>query len=240
MLHTSHKSLRYDIHALGWIVLAAPIMLLSGFLLFAVLLLIMGIDPTRFFVAGLEMFLPIAMGIIVSTTCTRDAALEIQLTFPRTFAATAMRRALLTLGWSALLALGATLILILLRPDIQPQQMQSLPLLLALVGDQLLWLAPLLWFTALGMFITLLTHSRTAGGALLSTIWLLEMLFIKNLLPHNPWLRPLFLFPTTLEPTISDWLSTRSEILGMALLLFILSWLLLRNREHILKGIHHE
>jgi hypothetical protein len=151
-----------------------------------------------------------------------------------------LRRVLLVLSSAALVSLLTTLILLIIRPDLQAQQISNWPLLLALLGDQLIWLAPLLWFTALGMFITLLTNSRTASGALLASIWLIELLFMKSLIITNAWLQPFFLFPTTLEPTVSFWLSSRIEMLAMAFVLFGLSWLLLRNREHVLKGMHHD
>jgi hypothetical protein len=231
---------RHDIHILGLAVIAAPILILLGIVLFAGLLLIIGVDPTRVFMAALEIFLPVAMGMIVATLCTQDSALELQLTFPRRFATTVLRRVLLVLSSAALVSLFTTLILLIIRPDLQAQQISNWPLLLALLGDQLIWLAPLLWFTALGMFITLLTNSRTASGALLASIWLIELLFMKSLIITNAWLQPFFLFPTTLEPTVSFWLSSRIEMLAMAFVLFGLSWLLLRNREHVLKGMHHD
>lgn len=238
--YSGYSRLRYDIHILGPMVIAAPLLLLMGTLLFAVLLLIIGVDPTRLFIACLEMFLPVAMSMIVSMICTQDSALELQLTLPRTFATTILRRVLLALGSASIVALLSTLLLMLLRPTLQAQQISGWPRLLALLGDQLTWLAPLLWFSALGMFITLLTHSRTASGALIASIWLIEVLFIKGLVATNIWLRPLYLFATTLQPATSFWLSSRLEMILTALALFGLSWLLLRNREHVLKGMHHD
>ncbi|BCL77892.1 hypothetical protein ccbrp13_03570 [Ktedonobacteria bacterium brp13] len=240
MLTTLHNKLRYDIRVLGLAVIAAPALLLLGIFLFMGLLLIMGVDPTRLFMAGLEILLPVAMSLIIATVCTQDSTLEIQLTFPRTFAATVVRRVLLALGSAGLVAFITTLLLVLLRPDVQAQEISHWPLILTLLGDQLIWLAPLLWFTALGLFITLLTNSRTASSSLLASIWLIEVLFVKGLIPTNSWLRPLYLFATTLQPTISFWLSSRIEILATALVFFGLSWLLLRNREHVLKGMHHD
>lgn len=232
--------LRYEFRLMGNIVLLTPPLLFLGFALFAALLSIIGINSPGFLSAGLEMFLPVAMGLVMATVCIQDPALELQLTMPYSFANTVLSRMLLIIAWSACTALGASALLAALHLSVQPQQAQTMPLFASLLVEQLTWLAPLLWFVSIGACTTLLTHSRTASAALLSSIWLVETLFFKPLVASNAWLQPLFLFPTTLAPTVPYWLTTRVEVLLTALLLLPLSWLLLRNKEGLLKGSNHE
>jgi hypothetical protein len=103
-----------------------------------------------------------------------------------------------------------------------------------LVG-QLTWLAPLFWFVAVGLCLALLIRSRSASGALVGGIWIIETIFY-GYFAYTDWLRPVFLFPTTLAPSINFWLTDRFELLGTAMVLLPLGWLLLHNSEALLQG----
>src|SRR5450432_2934484 len=94
----------YEVRLLGKYVFLTPALILLGFASLAVLLARFGINPTHLLVAALEMFLSVAMGFIIATTCTRDPALEIQLTLPGMYAKTVFYRLFSVMGWSAGLA----------------------------------------------------------------------------------------------------------------------------------------
>lgn len=186
------------------------------------------------------MFLPVVMGIIVATTCMHDPALELQLTLPRSYASTALRRLCFFTGWAACIALLSSGLIALFHVEYPPQQIQNWSTPLQALATQMIWLVPLIWFVAAGFCLSLLTRSRTASSALLASIWIIETLFLGNIIDKTPWLQPIMLFPTTLAPGASFWLSSRLEILLTALLLLPVSWLLLRNTEGLLKGISEE
>ena len=231
---------RYDFKLLGRVAFLTPLLMMIVFALIALLLHLIGVAPERFLSSGLEMFLPVAAGVIVATTCMHDSALELQLTLPRSYAATALRRLLFFTGWTACIALLSSGLIALFHLAYPPQQIQSWPLALQIVGMQMIWLAPLVWFVGLGLCLALLTHSRTASGALLAGIWIIETLFLGGVIDKNPWLQPIALFPTTLGPTVPYWLSSRLSILLMALLFLLINCLLLRNTEGLLKGMGEE
>jgi hypothetical protein len=109
--------------------------------------------------------------------------------------------------------------------------------LLQWLTGQLLWLAPLLWFVAIGLFLALLLRSRVASIALLGGIWVTENI-MYGLLIGTIWLHPVFLFATTLTPlaTLSSfWLTNRSELIGTALLFLLIGWFQLHDTEALLQ-----
>ena len=76
---------------------------------------------------------------------------------------------------------------------------------------------------------------------LCSTLWVEYIPSgFKDFFINTGWLRPVFLFPTTLKPDIDFWLTNRFEVLGAALLLLLLGCLLLRSPEGLLKGSSEE
>ena len=231
---------RYDFKLLGRLAFLTPILMMVGFALIAVLLHMLGVSPARFLSSGLEMFLPAAMGVIVATTSLHDPALELQLTLPRSYATTTLRRLCFFIGWAACIALLSSGLIAVFHLGYLPQQIQGWPLLLQVLATQMIWLVPLVWFVAAGLCLSLLTHSRTASGALLAGIWIIETLFLGNIIDKNPWLQPIALFPTTLAPDAPFWLKSRISLLLIALLLLPINWLLLRNSEGLLKGMSEE
>ncbi len=227
---------RYDIKLLGRLAFFTPLLMMASFAFIAVFLHTIGVSPARFLSAGLEVFLPVAMGVIGATVSMHDPALELQLTLPRSYATTTLRRLFCITGWSACTALLSTGLIALFHLAYPPQQIHNWPTPLQILAMQMIWLVPLLWFVAVGLCLTLLTHSRTASGALLAVIWILEVLFLGNIAEKTPWLQPAMLFSTTLAPDASYWLSSHIALLLTALLLLPINWLLLRNTEGLLKG----
>jgi hypothetical protein len=199
--------------------------------------------------ASVEMLLPTAASVIVTATLAHDAAAELQLSMPRPYHTTGMLRLALISGWMACLAaltLGGMDVFRLLYVPRFAQA--SAPWVVALLA-QLLWLAPLAWMVGVGLCLALLTTSRTASGALIGGIWLLDVLFVGTL-AQTVWLRPFLLFPATLvlfpatdarrADVITYWLDTRLELLAMAAALLVVGWLLLHDTEGLLKGATEE
>ncbi|HEX8035345.1 MAG TPA: hypothetical protein VF510_15930 [Ktedonobacterales bacterium] len=228
---------RYDVKLLGRLAFFTPLLMMTGFALVGVFLYTSGVSPARFLSAGLEIFLPVAMGVIGATVSMHDPALELQITLPHSYAMTALRRLFCVTGWSACIALLSSGLIALFHLGYPPQQIQGWPMPLQVLATQMIWLVPLLWFVAVGLFLALLTHSRTASSALLAIIWIIEALFLGNIAEKTPWLRPIMLFSTTLSPDASYWLSSHIVLLLTALLLVPINWLLLRNTEGLLKGM---
>jgi hypothetical protein len=84
-----------------------------------------------------------------------------------------------------------------------------------------------------GFTLALLIRSRSASSALLGGIWIIEAIFYGYFAIIN-WLKPWFLFPTTLAPNISFWLTNRIELLITAFVLLLLDWFMLSNAEILL------
>lgn len=241
--------LRYELLLMGRRVILTPPLAVLGFALFAVLLHYLQSNPALFLTGCLEMILPLAAGIMVGMVATTDSAIEVQLALPRAYHLTALSRVILILLWTACIALIASAILSLLNLQHQLDFMLSWSLISRFSLLQLTWLAPLLWCVGFGLTFALLFQSRTAGPAVLSSIWLFEI-FFRGYIVVTPWLLPIFLYPTTLllfsRPTmpyvdfVTYWLNTRLEVLGGGLLLLFVGWLLLRNTERVLKGAGEE
>ena len=116
-----------------------------------------------------------------------------------------------------------------------PSQVETWKVLPQFLIGQLTWIAPLFWFVGVGFSLALLIRSRSASSALLGGIWMIEAILYGYFAIIN-WLKPLFLFPTTLAPGISFWLSNRIELLITASVLLLLDWFMLQNTEKLLQG----
>lgn len=240
--------LRYELKLMGKRVILTPLLVMAGFALFAELLNFLHTSPARTLSAALEMILPLAAGVIVATIISHDPAIELQLTLPKKYDLTGMYRLLLIAAWTTCIALLSSGILYALKLAYIPQPLQSWAPLLQFLTNQLTWLAPLLWFVAVGLYLALLLRSRSASGALLGGIWIAEII-LRGYIASTSWLQPLLLFPTTLilfpttnlsQADFSFWLTNRFEVLGTALVLLPLGWLLLHNPEGLLKGSSEE
>jgi hypothetical protein len=238
--------LRYEILLMGRKVILTPILVMLGFALFALLLHYLRVFPNRFLSGGLEMMLPITAGVVVATVAVHDPALELLLTLPRRYSGLAMLRVVLIIVWTAIVALLSSALLVSLKLGYIPQQPDQ-SLALQFLVAQLIWLAPLLWCVAVALCFSVILRSPTAGGALLGGIWIIET-FYKDAFEAVPWLHPLFLFVTTLAglngpipaSIFNIWLTTRFELIGMALVLLLLGAVLLRHPEWLLKSTSEE
>jgi hypothetical protein len=189
------------------------------------------------FTACLEMFLPLAAGIFVAAICGHDSAMELQLTLPTHYRRTIFYRLGIIGVWTACVAIIANLLLQWVGLEKTLPTVLSWPLLLQWATIQLIWLAPLLWSIAIGLFLALLLRSRAASSALLGGIWVAENL-MYGLLISTTWLHPVFLFATTLTPLpvlSTFWLANRLELVGTALLFLLAAWFQLHHTEAFLQ-----
>ncbi len=228
----------YELRIMGkWVILIPPLIILT-FALLGEILTIMQVSHLRIsqvLTASLEMVLPLAAGLLTTTIVSYDAAIELQMTMPKTYRITAFVRLSLIIAWTSCLALFSSVLVYHLRFWRVPSQVETWKVLPQFLIGQLTWIAPLFWFVGVGFSLALLIRSRSASSALLGGIWMIEAILYGYFAIIN-WLKPLFLFPTTLAPGISFWLSNRIELLITALILLLLDWLMLQNSEKLLQG----
>jgi hypothetical protein len=237
----------YELKLMGKKVTLTPMLVMVGFAALAILLYYLKVDPSRTLSAGLEMILPLMAGIVISAVTSQDQAIELQLTVPRKYHQTVMRRLAIILGWTAIVTLISNVIIVLLNLGYIPQDTPAWSNPLPFLVGQLTWIATLLWYVATGLVLGLLTRSRAASAAILCGIWIIEIIF-KDIFGASAWLKPVFLFPTTLfalagpipQALFNYWLSNRFEVLAMGLVLLPIGWLLLRSPERLLKGSSEE
>lgn len=237
----------YELKLMGKKVMLTPILVMVGFAALAVLLHYLKVDPSRTLSAGLEMILPLMAGVVISAVTSQDQAIELQLTVPRKYHLTVMRRLAIVLGWTAIVTLISSVIIVLLNLGFIPQDTPAWTKPLPFLVGQLTWIATLLWYVAAGLVLGLLTRSRAASAALLCGIWIVEIIF-KDLFVASAWLKPVFLFPTTLyalagplpQAVFNFWLDNRFEVLATGWIFLPIGWLLLRSPERLLKGAGEE
>ncbi|MGH2518106.1 MAG: hypothetical protein ACRDHP_20880 [Ktedonobacterales bacterium] len=241
--------IRYELKLNRKVLLLAPALAIVPVIALVIMQHVLRQDSARVALAGLEMLLPLAGGVTVAGTCAGDAALELHLTTLHPYSATGMLRVLLIFCWVACMAMAGLAILALANLLRLPTFAASYSPLVRALALQLLWLAPFVWLGGVGLCLALLTRSRSASGTLLGGLWLLNVLFVGTI-AQTIWLRPVLLFPATLvifpATAVSRadfgiyWLTTRFELLGTGLVLFMLGWLLLHNAESLLKGASEE
>jgi hypothetical protein len=178
----------------------------------------------------LEFGLPPVAGIAAAWLVSGNPAVELHLTLRRSYAATTLLRLGLLALWAvAVCALTSAMI----RQTGYWLAPQPTPL------DQLLWLAPLLWFICAGAMFALLLRSRVAAGALLGMIWLGELFFRGQIL-ENVYLRNVYLFltletlPSGFAPDAAWWTQSRIILLAMAAVFLLIFAALLRRNEALL------
>lgn len=213
--------LGYEIRHLGWLSFALPCLVLLLFAGLAALVALLGApreQVARLLVAGLEMGLPYAAGIAAAAVITRDPAIVLQLSTPTGARRTIGRRIGLLTAWVALLALATTLALAALG-----LWQQWVPV--GLWPGQLVWLAPLAWFTGAGLVLGLLLGSQTTASALLSGLWVFTAIAATVAL-GIPGLRLEYLFLTTVAPDADFWLANRMVVLATGIALAALAGVL--------------
>ena len=100
--------------------------------------------------------------------------------------------------------------------------------------DQLTWIAPLLWFAAVGACCAVLLRSRVVSSAILGMIWIAQFLF-KPLFLSDATLQKVYLFLTEEDPTQAYWVENRVILLALAVA-FTLAAVWLLGRSEALLG----
>jgi hypothetical protein len=228
----------YELRIMGKWVIIIPLLIMLSFAFLAALLTIMQVSHLRIsqvLTASLEMILPLVAGLLTATIISHDAAIELQLTMPKSYRVTAFVRLSMIIAWTSCIALFSSVFIYHLRFWRVPSQVETWKVLPQFLIGQLTWFAPLLWFVGLGICLALLIRSSSASSALLGGIWIIEAIFY-GYFAITGWLKPMFLFSTTLAPGIDFWLSNRFELLVTALVLILLGWFMLRNTQLLLQG----
>ena len=221
--------MRYELRRVGIVALLTPVLIIFSFSFFGVLMRFNGVSAdraTRAVVAALEIGVATAAGLIAAMLISSDPLLELQLSLATRYRTTFARRLCLLLVWSALVAIVTTIIVLLIGHQLAP---------VSLLSEQLVWLAPLVWFTGAGALLALLLRSRAGSGGMIAGIWIAEnVLGIR--FGASDWLRPFFLFATSYKPGAYFWLSNRLELVATGLILNALVWLWLTRNPSILMG----
>jgi len=216
---------RHEVRVMGPWLLALPLFVAC---LFAVAVAMMGlkgapqVNISNMAIAGIEGAVPLVAGIGAAWITTQDSALELQLSLPVPYRLTVWRRMALLLIWSALIEVLAVILVVVFWPWMLP------------VGSPveylLVWLAPLLWFTAWGAGLALALRNRVASVALLGVVWVAELLFHETLATHG-WTQAVFVFATMFDAGTSFWGTNRAELVGTAVFLLFAIWWYLGNSE---------
>ncbi len=230
----------YELRILGKWVLLIPLMIMGGT---AFLALLYGViipqastaQIAKMLTGSLEMVLPLATALVIGTIGTRDTAVEVQLALPTAYHWTVFLRVSLIGGWSIATSVLASAIISLLGLWHRPAQIQTWSVVSQWLAGQLVWAAPLFALSAWTFCLALLLLSRAASGGVVGAVWILES-FLYQMFASTSWLQPLYLFPTTFTPAISFWLANRLDLLAIALVLFAVSWGLLRRHEALIQG----
>ena len=183
---------RHEVQRIGWLALAAPLIVLTGFTALAIFMALSGADRdhvARVMLAGIELGVPLVAGVMTASALTLDPAIEVQIASVTGFRRTALRRSTILSVWNAGFCLGWALLA--RASGLWPADVPG-PFLLG----QLSWLAPLAWLSAAGALLGVLTRSRSASAGLIGALWLVENL-AAGLFVARPWLQPVFLFATT-------------------------------------------
>src|SRR5262249_33604100 len=155
---------------------------------------------------------------VLASVAVHDSAVELLLTLPPPYRLLALRRFALVLGWTALTAVLALLVFERAFPWAWPRLGPK-----GTPADQLIWLAPLLWFAGAGVLLALLLRSRAAAGAVLGTIWVSQLAF-HDYFAFTDWAQPYFAF-ATLEGSYllgaGFWLTNRLDLLVGAAVFFL-------------------
>ena len=218
---------RYELRRLGRAALLGPLLAVAALAGLAALATWtgMGGQADRILSEVLDV-LPVIGGIGAASIVTGDPALELQLSLPTVFRLTMLRRLALALGWTSLLGLGCALWLAAsgrLTWPISP------------FGDQLIWMAPMLWLAGLGEALSLAMGAAAPGSSLVGMVWVLE-LALGTSLAELPALRPVLLFLRFDPAHAADWTVNRLTLLALAALgLGLAAWLLGRP-EWLLRG----
>ncbi|MFG1605103.1 hypothetical protein [Actinoplanes sp. NPDC049265] len=193
---------RHEIRRAGWAPLLAPPLLAAG-----LVAITWAEHPMRNLFVFLELGVPLVAGLGAASLIGRDPAAELQLTMPMRYRSTLLRRLAVVAGWSGLVAVLISSLLILTG---------RWPAGHGPIVGQLVWLAPGLWLTAFGLLAGVLLRGPAAASGLVAVLWLVEQLFGAVVQEHG-WSRAVYLFATTQGTVPAEWAGNRITLIATAL-----------------------
>jgi hypothetical protein len=175
----------------------------------------------------LEIAMPLAAGVGCASLVGSDPATEVQLSVPTPYRVTLARRLTVTLGWTAVVsALFAAVLVATGWWDRGPETHGAF-------GGQLTWLAPTLGLGAVGFVTGALSRSPAAAGAVVTSLWLFQLLFAGPVQEHRPG-RLLYLFATTQGTAPGDWAANRLTLIAVSAALVALALVVLGRAERLI------
>jgi hypothetical protein len=218
---------RYEIRRTGWPSLSGPPVAAALVVVLAVLnTRASGAATARTLLSALEMAVPLAAGTGTAALVGRDPVVELQLSLPTPYRVTLARRLIITLAWSAVVALvvaGALL---------ATGWWSRWPANHGALAGQLTWLAPTCYLGAVGFLGGAVFHSPAAAGGLVATLWTFEQIFAEATQEHR-WSRLLYPFATTRGAVAADWAENRITLMIIGLVCIALGWLVLGRTERL-------
>ncbi|MEV7625190.1 hypothetical protein [Actinoplanes sp. NPDC089786] len=172
--------------------------------------------PLRNLFVFLELGLPLTAGLGAAALAGRDPAAELQFTMPTAYRSTLMRRLAVIAGWTALVAVAISAVLLVA---------DGWPGTRGPVAGQLTWLAPGLWLGAFGLLAGAALRIPAAASGIVAVLWLVEQLFGGAFQQHFV-MKQLFLFATTQGAAPEEWAVNRLTLIGTAVVLGAGGWLL--------------
>ncbi|MFI5955694.1 hypothetical protein [Cryptosporangium sp. NPDC051539] len=220
---------QYEARRAGWAaLLGPPIAIALGLAAAAANPLPGDASTARILLGTLEMAVPLAAGVACASLVGRDPAVELQLTSPTRYRLTLLRRMAVTLGWTAVFAGPAAIVLVATGWWARWPENHG-----AFVG-QLTWVAPTLGLSGAGFAAAALFRSPGAAGALVTTLWAIQQFFAGLAQESRPG-RLLYLFATTRGTAPDDWTANRLTLLGAAGALTALAVVVLGRSERLLR-----
>ena len=196
---------------LAWMVPAAALLVSAAFAGFAWYADVPSARVGRFLLVGLEALLPLATAITAVTLVARESCRELHLSLPSRHAGTVGRRLAVLAAWAALAAVGFSIVVWATGWWTGPSALES----------PLIWIAPGLSLTAIGVLVAVAFRSVALGSGVVSALWLFQQLMAPLILGKS-WSRPFFLFATT-RATLpaDDWLVNRITLIASGALLAV-------------------
>ncbi len=166
--------------------------------------------------------LPLVSGVMAAYAVLDDPVLELQFATPRP-------------DW---LMLGERLGLILVVLGGAALSFQGLMALIGLdlsgmgglAARQLAWLVPCIGLMALGSAAAFGLANSMAGALLVGGVWIVEVI-LRGWFLQNATARSFYLFLGAEKPESVDLLVNQGVLLGLALVLLLASWVMLRREE---------
>jgi hypothetical protein len=220
---------RHEVRRAGWAALLGPPAAAAVGVALALADPMSGSDAgtARNLVAILEIGVPLAAGVGCASLVGSDPATEVQLSVPTPYRVTLARRLAVTLGWAAVVSIVLAAVLVATGWwDRWPDNHGA-------VSGQLIWLAPSLGLGAAGFAAGAVSRSPAAAGAVVTSLWLLELILAGPAQEHRPG-RLLYLFATTRGTTSGDWTANRLTLIGVSAVLIALALVVLGRVERLI------